>query len=54
VSEVTSAGYSWREGRVLALGYVRGPAPLTDAAMLAARYAVDIAGERFSAMPRLV
>jgi 4-methylaminobutanoate oxidase (formaldehyde-forming) len=54
VGEVTSAGYSRGEGRALVLAYARADEPLTDAALLGARYDVDIAGERFAAAPRLV
>ena len=46
VGELTSAGYSRSLGRAVAFGYARSDAPLTDAAILAARYEVDIAGER--------
>jgi 4-methylaminobutanoate oxidase (formaldehyde-forming) len=49
VGELTSAGYSWRLGRAVAMGYARAPtgvADLTDAAVLSARYEVDIAGVR--------
>jgi 4-methylaminobutanoate oxidase (formaldehyde-forming) len=45
--EVTSAGFSWKLGRAVALGYVKSPdaaTPLTDAMLAAARYAIDIAG----------
>ena len=47
VSEVSSAGYSRRLGRIIAMGYARSADPqahLTDAALAAARYQVDIAG----------
>jgi 4-methylaminobutanoate oxidase (formaldehyde-forming) len=54
VGEVTSAGYSRREGRVLALAYARGSMPLDDAALRSARYAIDNAGVRCRATPRLV
>jgi len=54
VGEITSAGYSRTLGRAVAFGYARGEAPLTDEALLAARYEVDIAGTRFAVMPRLV
>ena len=52
VGELTSAGYSRKLGRVVALGYVGGDAPLADEAILGARYEVDIAGQRFAATPR--
>jgi hypothetical protein len=35
------------------MGYARAEVPLTDAAILAARYEIDIAGERFAATPHL-
>ena len=53
VGEITSAGYSRKLGRAVAMGYARGDAPLTDEALLAAGYEVDIAGERFAVTPRL-
>jgi 4-methylaminobutanoate oxidase (formaldehyde-forming) len=56
VGEITSAGYSRRFGRAIALGYARnapdGP-PLSDAIMLAAHYAVDIAGQTYAVTPHL-
>ena len=54
VGELTSAGYSRALGRAMGFGYARGDAPLTDAALLAARYEVDIAGMRFAVTPRIV
>jgi heterotetrameric sarcosine oxidase gamma subunit len=51
VGEITSAGYSRRHGRALAMAYARADRPLTDAALLAARYEVDIAGELFAVTP---
>jgi 4-methylaminobutanoate oxidase (formaldehyde-forming) len=56
VGELTSAGYSRKYGRAVAMGYARVPAqhgPLTDAALLAARYAIDIAGVSFAVTPHL-
>jgi 4-methylaminobutanoate oxidase (formaldehyde-forming) len=47
VSEISSAGYSRRLGRIVAMGYAKSADPqaqLTDAALAAARYQVDIAG----------
>jgi hypothetical protein len=35
------------------MGYARSAEPLTDAAILAARYIVDIAGARHSVTPQL-
>jgi len=50
VGEVTSAGFSHRLGRVVAMGFVRGERVAADgsqdAKLLAGRYEVDIAGER--------
>ncbi len=53
VGELTSAGYSRKLGRAVALGYARSDVPLTDEAILAARYAIDIAGESTPVTPRL-
>ena len=52
VSEVTSAGYSHRLGRTVAMGYAKAADPqatLTDEALRAARYQVDIAGTLYAA-----
>jgi glycine cleavage system aminomethyltransferase T/glycine/D-amino acid oxidase-like deaminating enzyme len=51
VGELTSAGYSHRHGRALAMGYVRADRPLSDDEWMAASYEIDIAGERFAATP---
>ena len=53
VGELTSAGYSRRLGRAVAMGYARADAPLTDAMIVAARYEVDIAGVRVAVTPQL-
>ena len=53
VGELTSAGYSRRQGRALAMGYARSERVLSDEALLAARYQVDIAGENFAVTPHL-
>ena len=56
VGELTSAGYSRKHGRAIAMGYARandGEATLTDERILAARYAVDIAGATFAVTPHL-
>jgi glycine cleavage system aminomethyltransferase T/glycine/D-amino acid oxidase-like deaminating enzyme len=53
VGELTSAGYSRRHGRSLAMGYVRTERVLADDELLAARYAIDIAGETFAVTPYL-
>jgi glycine cleavage system aminomethyltransferase T len=53
VGELTSAGYSRKYGRALAMGYVRADRALADDEWLAASYEIDIAGERFAATPQL-
>ena len=53
VGELTSAGYSRKHGRVLAMGYARADTVLSDAALLSARYEVDVAGENFAVTPHL-
>jgi 4-methylaminobutanoate oxidase (formaldehyde-forming) len=53
VGELTSAGYSRKHGRAVAMGYARAEGVLTDAALLGANYAVDIAGELHAVTPRL-
>jgi 4-methylaminobutanoate oxidase (formaldehyde-forming) len=53
VGELTSAGYSGKHGRAIAMGYARSDRVLTDEALLAARYEIDIAGEQFAATPHL-
>ncbi|MFO1324074.1 MAG: FAD-dependent oxidoreductase [Burkholderiales bacterium] len=56
VGELTSAGYSRKHGRAIAMGYARArpDAPaLTDDAILAAHYEVEIAGVRFAVTPHL-
>jgi 4-methylaminobutanoate oxidase (formaldehyde-forming) len=53
IGELTSAGYSRKFGRAVAMGYARADVPLTDAAILSAQYEVDIAGERFAVTPHL-
>ncbi|MCC6194733.1 MAG: FAD-dependent oxidoreductase, partial [Burkholderiales bacterium] len=57
VGEITSAGYSRKLGRAVALGYARAAPdapPLTDDTILRARYEVDIAGETFAVTPSLL
>jgi 4-methylaminobutanoate oxidase (formaldehyde-forming) len=51
VGELTSAGYSRKHGRALAMGYVRREGALSDVDWLAASYEIDIAGERYRATP---
>ena len=53
VGELTSAGYSRKHGRTIAMGYVRHAHELTDATLLGARHEVDVAGELFAVTPRL-
>ena len=56
VGELTSAGYSRKRGRAIAMGYARaaaGELPLSDERILAARYAIDIAGATFAVTPHL-
>ncbi|MBL0290280.1 MAG: FAD-dependent oxidoreductase [Betaproteobacteria bacterium] len=53
VGELTSAGYSRRLGRAVAMGYARADRPLTDTMIVAARYEVDVAGARFAVTPHL-
>jgi 4-methylaminobutanoate oxidase (formaldehyde-forming) len=53
VGELTSAGYSRRHGRAVAMGYARADKPLTDEMIFGARYEVDIAGEHFAVTPHL-
>ena len=53
VGELASAGYSHRHRRALAMGYVRTERVLADDELLAARYAIDIAGETFAVTPHL-
>ena len=56
VGELTSAGYSRKHGRAMAMGYARagdGDAPLSDEQILAAKYVIDIAGTTFAVTPHL-
>jgi 4-methylaminobutanoate oxidase (formaldehyde-forming) len=53
VGELTSAGYSRKLGRAVAMGYARSGGVLSDAALLAARFAIDVAGETFAVTPHL-
>ena len=53
IGELTSAGYSRKLGRAVAMGYARGDASLTDAQILGARFEVDIAGVRFAVTQHL-
>ena len=53
VGELTSAGYSRKHGRALAMGYARSDRVLTDADLIGASYRVDIAGQMFEVTPQL-
>jgi 4-methylaminobutanoate oxidase (formaldehyde-forming) len=53
VGELTSAGYSRRHGRAIAMGYARAGVSLTDDAILGATYEVDIAGQPHAVTPHL-
>ena len=53
VGELTSAGYSRKLGRAVAMGYARAEGVLTDDLVLGAQYRVDIAGEHFAVTPHL-
>jgi 4-methylaminobutanoate oxidase (formaldehyde-forming) len=53
VGELTSAGYSRKLGRAVAMGYARADTTLTDESVLGARYAIDVAGEHFAVTPHL-
>jgi hypothetical protein len=53
VGELTSAGYSRKLVRAVTMGYARVDSPLTDDAILSARYVVDIAGVTFAVTPQL-
>jgi glycine cleavage system aminomethyltransferase T/glycine/D-amino acid oxidase-like deaminating enzyme len=52
VGELTSAGYSLTLGRAVAMGYARGD-DVSDAALLGARYEVELNGERVAVTPHL-
>ena len=53
VGELTSAGYSRKLGRAVAMGYARSDHALTDRTLLDARYEIAIAGEPFAVSPHL-
>jgi glycine cleavage system aminomethyltransferase T/glycine/D-amino acid oxidase-like deaminating enzyme len=53
VGELTSTGYSRKYGGILAMGYVRTPSPVSEAALLASRFSIDVAGELHAATPYL-
>ena len=52
VGEITSAGYSRTQGRAVAMAYARGD-DLSDAALLRARYEVDLNGELVAVTPHV-
>ncbi|TMH35540.1 MAG: FAD-dependent oxidoreductase [Betaproteobacteria bacterium] len=53
VGELTSAGYSRKHARTIAMGYARTAESMSDAALLATRFSVDVAGESFAVTPHL-
>jgi glycine cleavage system aminomethyltransferase T len=53
VGELTSTGYSRKHGCIIAMGYARSDEVLSDQQLLAARYAIDIAGDIFAVTPHL-
>jgi len=53
VGELTSAGYSHKYRRAVAMGYAHSHVVLTDEALLGAHYEIDIAGEQFAVTPHL-
>jgi len=53
VGELTSGGYSRKRGRIVAMGYARTTEPLGDAALLSARFSIDVAGESLAVTPHL-
>jgi 4-methylaminobutanoate oxidase (formaldehyde-forming) len=53
VGEITSAGYSRKHGRAVAMGYARARVPLTDEMILHAHFEVDIARELTPVTPHV-
>ena len=51
VGEVTSSGYSAKYGRAIVMGYVRADQAIDRDYVLAGKYELDIAGDRFPAKP---
>ena len=51
VGEVTSSGYSAKHGRAIVMGYVRADHVIDRDYVLAGKYQLDIAGDRFDARP---
>jgi 4-methylaminobutanoate oxidase (formaldehyde-forming) len=53
VGELSSAGYSRKLGRAIAMGYVRSDAARSVETLLGASFEIDIAGSLFAATPHL-
>ena len=53
VGELTSAGFSRRLGRAVAMGYARRDLAVSDEVLLAAKFEIDIAGLPFAVTPHL-
>jgi 4-methylaminobutanoate oxidase (formaldehyde-forming) len=53
VGELTSVGFSRKLGRAVAMGYARRDAAISDEALLAATFEIDIAGLPFAVTPHL-
>jgi glycine cleavage system aminomethyltransferase T/glycine/D-amino acid oxidase-like deaminating enzyme len=53
VGELTSTGYSRTHGRIIAMGYVRTAAPMSEAALLASLFSIDVAGDLCPVTPHL-
>ena len=53
VGELTSAGFSRKHGRAMAMGYARAERALTDEALVKTKFEIDVAGELFAVTPRL-
>ncbi len=53
VGELSSAGYSRKLGRAVAMGYARHAAVSSDEALLGAKFEIDIAGVPFAVTPHL-
>jgi sarcosine dehydrogenase len=49
IGEVTSAGFSDGLGRMVLLGYVRRPEPVSREFVLSGGYEIDVAGQRVAA-----
>ena len=53
VGELTSAGFSRKLDRAVAMGYARRDVTLSDEALLAATFDIDIAGRAFAVTPHV-